>query len=105
MQDGGGDQELGLDMLSGDVKPVVGGLSLNFRGETGHINVGGASISERHRTGPPKQRAASDVQDLSVGMLPYRKVGQMRRKQKKEAGRAASEEGGPAGEGGVLEFK
>lgn len=92
-------------MLSGDVKHVVGCLSLKFRGETGHIHVGGASIFERHRIGSPKEQASSDVQDLSLGMLPHRKVGQMRRKQKKEAGRAASEEGGTAGEGGVLEVK
>lgn len=45
------------------------------------------------------------MQDLSLGRLPYRGVGHMRRKQKRGLGRTAGEEGGTAGEGGVLEVK
>lgn len=44
VQGGGGDEELGLGVLSGDVKQAVGYVSLQFRGETGRINGGGTSI-------------------------------------------------------------
>lgn len=44
VQGGGGDEEFGLGVLSGDVKRAGGCVSLQFRAETGHINVGDTSV-------------------------------------------------------------
>lgn len=44
VQGGGGDEEFGLGVLSGDVRRAGGCVSLQFRGETGHINVGDTSV-------------------------------------------------------------
>lgn len=44
VQGGGGDEDLGVGVLSGDATRASGCVSLQFRGETGHINVGDTSV-------------------------------------------------------------